>query len=276
MSMHEESRVTRRAGSRKKLASIAAVIAVAAAADPAAAQAVRSAAGATPADLATAIDAFRTGLGGGTTAGANGSFGGVRREINWDGVPPASATPNNLSLSFFNTTSPRGVVFSTPGSGVQVSAATTDSTGVPVEFGNINAQYIGEFQPFSPQRLFSPVGSNVVDLTFFIPGTNTAADVRGFGAVFTDVDVAGATTVRFFNASGVSFAVLNVPAFAQGLSFVGSTVGSNQPNIARVRITLGNASLGPMDGAGADVVAADDFLYTEPAGLSLFNNGFED
>jgi hypothetical protein len=27
-------------------------------------------------------DAFRTAVGGGTTAGANGSFGGVRREIN--------------------------------------------------------------------------------------------------------------------------------------------------------------------------------------------------
>jgi hypothetical protein len=36
----------------------------------------------------TAIrDSFRVAIGGGTTAGANGSFGGVRREINWDGVP---------------------------------------------------------------------------------------------------------------------------------------------------------------------------------------------
>jgi len=32
--------------------------------------------------------------GGGTVAGANGSFGGVRREINWDGVPAGSSAPD--------------------------------------------------------------------------------------------------------------------------------------------------------------------------------------
>ena len=30
-------------------------------------------------------DQFRVDLGGGTTVGANGSFGGLRREVNWDG-----------------------------------------------------------------------------------------------------------------------------------------------------------------------------------------------
>ena len=50
----------------------------------------------------TARDSFRTALGGGAIAGANGSFGGVRREINWDGVPDASATPNDLPADFFN------------------------------------------------------------------------------------------------------------------------------------------------------------------------------
>src|SRR5262245_19777630 len=70
----------------------------------------------------TAIrDSFRTAIGGGTTAGANGSFGGVRREINWDGVPDAAAAPNNMPADFFNVNSPRGAVFSTPGTGFQVS-----------------------------------------------------------------------------------------------------------------------------------------------------------
>jgi hypothetical protein len=41
-------------------------------------------------------DSFRAAIGGGTLAGANGSFGGVRREINWDGVPDAFAAPNLL------------------------------------------------------------------------------------------------------------------------------------------------------------------------------------
>ena len=60
-------------------------------------------------------DAFRAAIGGGTVAGANGSFGGVRREINWDGVPDTLSAPNNLPADFFNVNSPRGVVLSTPG-----------------------------------------------------------------------------------------------------------------------------------------------------------------
>ena len=49
------------------------------------------AAGSTPVDITATRDAFRTAVGGGTVAGANGSFGGIRREINWDGVPDAFA-----------------------------------------------------------------------------------------------------------------------------------------------------------------------------------------
>ena len=48
------------------------------------AQTVFSGAGTTAATAAR--DNFRAAIGGGTTAGANGSFGGTRREINWDAV----------------------------------------------------------------------------------------------------------------------------------------------------------------------------------------------
>ena len=158
------------------------------------AQVVRSAAGTTAADanLLSARDQFRLDLGGGTTAGANGSFAGVRREINWDGVPAASAAPNNLAANFFNVNSPRGVIFSTPGTGFQVSGATTDAgAGQPAaaDFGNINATYTATFEPFTAQRLFTALGSNIVDVNFFLAGTNTAATVRGFGVVFSDVDL---------------------------------------------------------------------------------------
>src|SRR5205085_9906803 len=88
----------------------------------------------TPASITTVRDDFRTALGGGTTAGANGSFGGVRREINWDGVPDASSAPNNLAANFFNVNSPRGVIFSTPGTGFQVSA---NSGVAAIEFDTI-------------------------------------------------------------------------------------------------------------------------------------------
>jgi len=122
-------------------------------------QVVRSGAGTDAASIVTARDLFRLDLGGGTVAGANGSFGGVRREINWDGVPAALAAPNNLPFDFFNVNSPRGVIFSTPGTGVQVSAATTDGSGQPADFGNIDPSYTATFAAFSPQRLFTAVGS---------------------------------------------------------------------------------------------------------------------
>src|SRR5262249_3048881 len=126
-----------------------------------------SAAGGDPASIQTGVDAYRSALG---TLNPNvpGSFGSGRREINWDGVPDNLAAPNNLPPNFFNVNSPRGVVFSTPGTGFQVSA----NDGVaPVRFGNINPTYPNTFQTFSPQRLFAPLGSNLTNVDFFIPGS---------------------------------------------------------------------------------------------------------
>jgi hypothetical protein len=49
------------------------------------------------------------------------------------------------------------------------------------------------------------------------------------------------------------------------LSFLGA-VGNAGEQIARVRITTGNAALGPNDdnGGPTDVVVTDDFFYSEP------------
>src|SRR5262245_33478153 len=71
------------------------------------------AAGADGASITPTRDAFRAAVGGGTVAGANGSFGGLRREINWDGVPAGFSDPNLFPANFFNVNSPRGVLFST-------------------------------------------------------------------------------------------------------------------------------------------------------------------
>jgi hypothetical protein len=65
------------------------------------AQLIESGAGPTAADITPARDQFRIDLGGGTVAGPNGSFGGLRREINWDGVPAAFAAPSNLPAKCF-------------------------------------------------------------------------------------------------------------------------------------------------------------------------------
>ena len=91
-------------------------------------------AGANPAAITATRDAFRVAVGGGAVAGANGSFGGVRREINWDGVPNTRSDPNPLPANFFNANSPRGVVFSTPGTGFLVSANRRPGHANPVRF----------------------------------------------------------------------------------------------------------------------------------------------
>jgi hypothetical protein len=229
------------------------------------AQLVRSGTAVDVAGITPIRDLFRADLGGGTVAGPNGSFGGIRREINWDGVPDGFSAPNNLPANFFNVNSPRGAVFSTPGTGFQVSA----NPGVaPLNFGNIDPSYTTTFAPFSPNRLFTALGSNVLDVNFFVAGTNTPALTRGFGAIFSDVDLANATTIQFFGPTNASLGTFSVPSLvgSQTFSFLG--VSWATPLVSRVRITNGNAALGPgvldQNGNPIDLVVMDDFLYGEP------------
>lgn len=220
--------------------------------------------GVNAAGLQPTVDAFRTALG---TLNANvaGSFPSGRREINWDGVPDASSAPNLLPANFFNVNSPRGVVFSTPGTGFQVSA--TAASGTPVEFGNINVLYPNIFQTFSPQRLFTALGSNILDINFFVPGSTTPATTSGFGAVFTDVDLASTTSIQFFDATDNSLGTFFVPALpgSENLSFLGVLFNAGE-RVGRVRITSGNAALGPNETSVTDLVVMDDFIYAEPQG----------
>ena len=248
---------------------------------PIAAQTVFSGAGLNAAP--TARDNFRAAIGGGTVAGANGSFGGVRREINWDAVPPNFAAPNTLPYDFFNVNSPRGVVLGTFGEGFQVSGATTDSgrgQPAPANFGNIDPSYANTFAPVSPQRLFTPFGPsqlsgrapNATYVSFFVPGTETPAVVNGFGCIFSDVDQANFTSIEYFDTVGRSLGIFNAPSIAgnQTVSFLG--VLFSDKIVSRVLIRTGTYPLEPgiVDGGGDpralpyDLVVMDDFLYGEP------------
>jgi len=237
-----------------------------------------SASGANASDIQATVDSFRTALGA-LNPNVVGSLGTGRREINWDGVPDASSAPNILPPNFFNVNSPRGVLFSTPGTGFQVSANA--ATATPVEFGNINASYPGLFKTFSAQRLFTALGSNVIDVNFFVPGTATPAFTTGFGAVFSDVDLANTTSIQFFDLANVSLATVFAPSITgnETLSFVGGLFNAGE-HVGRVRITSGNSALGSNESLPtADLVVMDDFIYAEPraitavpgpASLSLF------
>jgi hypothetical protein len=215
-------------------------------------------------DIQAAMDEYRALLGP-NNGGIAGTQGSGRREINWDGVPDDLAAPYDLPGDFFNTdinNRARGAVFSTPGTGVQVSADASNPSNAATSFGNINPAYTQQFPPFSAERVFSPIGSNIVDLRFYVPGTATKAVVRGFGAVYIDVDRVENTAFEYFDINDRSLGTYATPVLDQGHVFLG--VFFPAAVVHRVRIEYGNSALGPDESGAVDVAVMDDFIYGEP------------
>ena len=215
-------------------------------------------------NIQAAIDEYRNLLGP-NNGGVAGSQGSGRREINWDGVPDEFSAPNDYPFTFFNTaegTRARGAVFSSPGGKIQVSASKNNPTQTPLHFGHINPQYTGIFPPFSGDKLFSPVESNVVDLRFYIPGTDQPAVVQGFGAVYVDVDEVENTAFEYYDINDKLLGTYKTETQNEGHVFLG--VLFKEAIVHHVRITYGNTALGPDDGGNVDVAVMDDFVYGEP------------
>jgi len=208
------------------------------------------------ADISNTIATFQSALGDPNNGNAPGPIANGRREINWD----AGIVPFRMPGDFFNERVTRGAVFSTSNQ----SQFRVSNDGFDNEFDSINATYPDQFDTFSAPRLFTPFDTNVLDVNFFVSGTNVPATVSGFGAIFTDVDLADSTTLDFFDTHGQSLLSLYAPTNPQGLSFIGATFSTER--VARVQITTGNTVIGPNDDPinGVDVVVLDDFLYSEP------------
>jgi hypothetical protein len=246
---------------------------------------VTSIGGSTPASIQATVDAFRAALGNPNNGNNPGPLGSGRREINWDGVGlPTDGTAAVTPFTVFQNT--RGATFTTPGSGLTqtpVSGGTVDIApllgGLQGSLAGINPTYATTFATFSPNRLFAPLDSRFTEGTFSIPGTNgaVAATLSGFGAVFTDVDLANITSIQYFDQNNASLGTFFVPPGVAPagtpsnatLSFLGVTFSTER--ISRVLITTGNSSLGPNDGGAlppdggvVDVVVMDDFIYSEP------------
>ena len=219
-------------------------------------------------DITSTVEQYRQLLGGVNNGGDPGTTGvDGYREINWDSLPDELSAPNFYEPDFFNAPEApraRGIILNTPGEGLMVSANAQNPAGVPPRFGNINPQYADIFKAFSEEKLFSPIGSNLVVLTFFVPGTDTPATVRGFGAVYTDVDT-NHTAFEYFDKDGNSLGTFETPVADGGLSFLG--VVFPEPIVYRVQIRYGTAALGPDDSADADVAVMDNFIYGEPQPL---------
>jgi hypothetical protein len=226
---------------------------------------VFQAAGADAAAIQAAVDLFRTTLGNPNNANTAGPLTDGRREINWDGGgATTAATTLDGTLTAFLTT--RGALFTTLGSNF-TQAPLLETTPADVTLDEVvnTTGYASTFGTFSPRRIFTPLGSNVTDSTFFVPGTSTPAGVTGFGAVFSDVDLFGPTTIDFYGIGDVLLSSQTVPVAPGGLSFLGVSFNAGEL-ITRARITTGNAALGPADNpaGGTDVVVMDDFIYGEP------------
>lgn len=235
---------------------------------------VFQAAGPDATSIQGAVDAFRAALGD-NNLNNPGPIQKGRREINWDGGNPnllATTAPVNPFLTFLNT---RGSQFKTPGLGLsQAPPSGGPQGGLAVLFGN--PSYAKIFKAFSLSRLFTPVGSNITEASFSVPGTNgnAPAAVRGFGAVFTDVDQPdgitpgatrrGSTEIDYFDKNGrLIFSSSVPPSPGDGsLSFFG--IKFDDARIASVRIKTGDVAPGPDDDRQHDIVMMDDFIYGEP------------
>jgi hypothetical protein len=219
---------------------------------------VREAAGANAAAIQTAVDQFRTDLGGANNGTTLGSQLTGRREISWDGGGDAA-----LATTFpspMDTFANRGAVFVTPGTGFAISGQPSP------EFGDLNPAYPAYFTTFSSPRLFTALNTNVMDVWFFVPGDGTVpAAVTGFGSVFTDVDSPTSTKLEFYAPDGALLYEHWVPAIEgdETLSFLGVSFDAGEV-VGRVRIVSGNAALGPDETGDIDLVAMDDFIYGEP------------
>jgi hypothetical protein len=232
---------------------------------PAQAFIIRSDSGANAAAITNTVNQFRLDLGNPNNGNNPGPLFSGRREINWDGGGPPvidGTAPVTPFTTFQNT---RGATFTTPGTGLTQAAAT----GGALSLDLINPQYAALFAPFSPNRLFAPIGSNITDGVFSIPGTGgtTPAGVSGFGVVFSDVDLAG-TSIAFATTAG-GIGPLAVPTFSgnQTFSFLGVLLGPGEGLITGVRIVTGTTALGPSESSGVDLVVMDDFLYGEPRAI---------
>lgn len=213
-------------------------------------------------DLTTALAQFRGLLG--DPVNTPGQTTG-RREINWEGVPPANNNNNTFPFDFFNDKSNPGNVNRKRGLEYATSIALRiDSTS----YAEIDASYANEFKAFSGKRLFAHATGTTNDVFFKVAGTNTDAFVRGFGVVFSDVDDANSTSLEFYSGNK-SLGKFKAPVRndANGHSFLG--VFFPKEKVTAVKIISGNGVLAANTkdvsaGGAKDLVVMDDFFYSEP------------
>ena len=211
-------------------------------------------------DIQDEINSFRHMLGDqlNTTTGVAGG----RREINWDAVPD-SMVGKALPGNFFNPTEPgapvarqKGLAYSGGGE-FRVSNAN---------FTEVNNQAAGQFAAFSGNKTFANINRNLWETGFEVAGESKAASVKGFGAVFSDVDLPNSTSLEFFDGQ-TSLGKFFVPPHdvTSNFSFLG-VYFRNNTRVTRIRIShdgiLTDGQKDISDNGAHDLIVLDDFLYS--------------
>jgi hypothetical protein len=213
--------------------------------------------------ISSKLDEFRQVLGA-TLNTQPGATGG-RRELNWEGVPD-SLLGKTLPNDFFNP------VGNDPALAARQRGLVYEPTGnfmvSKVNFEEINSAAASEFTAFSGSKSFANVNSNLWNITPEVPGKDVAATVKGFGIVFSDVDIENSTFIEFFTEQK-SLGKFYVPVHDNSSSHSFLGVYFKKEKVTKIRVghdgVLGDGQKDITQQAGAhDLVTLDDFLYDEP------------
>lgn len=223
------------------------------------------------ADAQAAFDAFTAAIGG----AAN------RSRIGWDGVGlnGTDANPATRTIDPATVEIPTdrfrgaGAIFAEP------YAVSGDG------FAGVNPGTTDQFPAFSPANTFVMFDATLgqfedqtIEQSFVVPGTDTPAGTRGFGAIFLDVEQdSSSIAYSGVDALGrnVDLGTFSVPTGESGEpQFLG--VVFDAEFITEVVLTVGTNSLFSFDGTGfqsfgpedlangIDLAATDDFLFAIP------------
>ena len=158
---------------------------------PVHAQLVFQAAGPNAASIQGTVDAFRAALGEPNNGNALGPLASGRREINWDGGEqrPGHGHDDAPATPFVVFQNIRGATFTTPGTGLSQGPPSGGGDGGFATLFN-NPTYGDIFTFFSPRACSarSAATSPTARSPCPAPMGVVPATVKGFGAVFTDVD----------------------------------------------------------------------------------------
>ncbi len=229
-------------------------------------------------NAATALNNFEITLGGANNGGNPAAANGFRT-INWDAVQ-LDGTDFNGQTTVISPAKTIGI----PVDRFQSRGVTFDTIyGVSGDgFTSVNAGLANQFPFFSTRNIFAMFNDNGIDIAFVSPSspntTPVPSAVRGFGAIFLDVEKPNTTSIELFSGT-TSLGKFFVPPGASGQAeFLGALFAN--PVITNLHITVGEGvlfrfngttfSAGDADlsnGGTLDQVATDDFVFSEPAPL---------